>query len=114
MDNPLPFIRRQVSFFASDFIDQVVTRTTGKKCTFAGAVVSKLNKCEPWTDHFERSSLDSIYQANKLKDSNGMRILAALGAKEGGSKYCIQLAEKAIELLAFGEEVDLETFFFME
>jgi hypothetical protein len=76
--SPFPFIRRQVSFFASDFIDQVVTRTTGKKCTFAGAVVSKLDKCKPWTDHFERSSLDSMYQANKLKDSNGMRILAAL------------------------------------
>ena len=114
MANPLPFIRRQLSFFTSGIIDRIISRTTGRRCNFSGAVLAKLHNCEPWTDHFERSALDSMRKANELKDFKNMRILAALGAKEGASRYCVELAERVIDLLAFGEEIEIETLVFLE
>lgn len=114
MWNPITFVRRQLCFVGSGFVDRGFSRLTRKKCTFSGAVMAKLHKCEPWSDHFYRSSLDSMNQAASDKNFSAMRIMAALGAKEGGSKFCIELAEKAIELLASGEEVTFESFFMLE
>jgi len=114
MWNPFTFVRRQIAFVSSGFVDRSVSRLTGKKFTFTGAVTAKLYKCEPWTDHFHRSSLDGMKHAYRDKDFGSMRILAAIGVKEGHSKYCVELAEKAIELLASGEEITFESFFMME
>lgn len=72
------------------------------------------------SDHFETSTLIGIGigigigQAKKNGDFSAIRILAAIGAKEGASKYCVELAEKAIDLLALREEVNIEMFFCLE
>jgi len=58
-------------------------------------------------DHFERSALDGIHEALKVRDFASARGLAAFGAAEGSSEYCIKLVETFIDWLSTGEEIDV-------
>lgn len=106
------FIRRGASFFIGGFTDRFASRITGKKKSFGKCIAAKFNECEPWTDHFEISSLEMINQALAEKDFASARGLAAFGVAEGASPYCVKIASLAIELLSEGEEVIFNLFTF--
>lgn len=103
-------IKKVGTWTSAGFVDRMYQRFTGKKHSLAKHVAAKLDKCEPWTDHFEKSSLESITTSIKDKNFVGARIMLSLGVKETASRYCVDLAFLAVELLACGDEITYELF----
>ena len=111
--NPVTFARKCATWITAGFTDRITSNVSGKKISFAKHIASKLDKCEPWTDHFESSSIAGMNQAIKDGDFESARMLLAIGAKDSKS-LCVSLALSAIELLALGTEIDISLFPFME
>ena len=111
---PFSFVKRQLSFFSAGVVDRITFRITGRRCSFGAACAAKINACEPWSDHYYLSSIDGMRTAFAEKDFQSARILAAIGVREGASKYCVGLLELAIELLSHGEEIDIDLLVFLE
>lgn len=112
--NPFTFVKRHAAFMAAGLSDRIVSRLSGRKVSFAKHVVIKIDGCEPWTDHFEQSSLKGVDIALKDKDFSTARALLALGAKEAGSVECKELANLVVDLIAKGNEITFELFTCLE
>lgn len=106
-------LKRGGSFLVGGIVDSIVSRDTHHKINFGQAVASKLNECEPWNDHYEHSIFVKIDRACKDKDFSTIRAMLAIGAKEGASQHCLELAEFAINMLALGIEPEFSLFFSM-
>jgi hypothetical protein len=92
------------------FSDRMCSKVSRQKCSFALQVVAKLDQCEPWTDHFELSTIKSLNEAMKLKDFAAVRTLIDIGVKEDAVIECVELAKLAVDLIAHGSEITYEFF----
>lgn len=107
---PFGVVKKVVTWTFAGMTDRFTMRLTGKKSSIAKHVASKIDNCEPWTDHFDEGSLKSIDESIKLKDYTATRFFLAFGSKENADPHCLDLAKLAVELLAMGEEVTFELF----
>lgn len=110
---PFAFLRRGISFFIAGACDKSASIVTGKECSFGKCVASRLNGCEPWSNHFEKRALRDLRTAMKDGDYKDARFLAAIGTKEGNNPYCVSMVERLIDFLSKGHEAefDLNTFY---
>jgi hypothetical protein len=114
MSKTFNFLRKQFAFIGAGITDRISSRCTGTKCNFAKTLAIKLSDCEPWSDHFEETTIIGLNNAMLKQDYSTMRILAAWGTREDANKFCINLAETAILLLSSGSEEVCEISFFSE
>ena len=110
----MAFSGRHLAFFGAGFIGRLKARFTGKKTSFGDLLAKKLSDCEPFSDHFYDSTLDSIQDALKKKDFRDARAMVEIGAKTEASKYCIALMKELIDFIAFQEELTIELIPFIE
>lgn len=111
---PIAFIRKAVTWTCAGAVDRVTSRCSGKRMDFGMKIASKLDECQPWTDHFETSSLHEMHKAIDDKQFNAARLIHAIGAKEAANKHCLDLALLAINMLADGEDITFDLFYCME
>lgn len=110
----MAFIGRHLAFFGAGFINRFKARLTGKKTSFGDLLAKKLSDCEPFSDHFDDSTFNSIRDALKNKDFSDARAMVEIGAKTEASKYCIALLKELIDFLAFQDERTIELVPFLE
>ena len=110
----MTFIGRHLAFLGAGFFNRLKGRFTGKKTSFGDLLAKKISDCEPFSDHFYDSTLDSIKDALKNKDFSDARAMVEIGAKAEASKYCIALLKELIDFIAFQDELTIELFPFLE
>jgi hypothetical protein len=98
-------IKSYVGWTIAGFADRLSSRFTGRTCSLAKHVAMKIDQCEPWTDHFEATSIKDIDTALRERDFDAARFLLAFGDKEGARKYCVNMARDVVEFIASGEEI---------
>ena len=107
---PFGILNKMATWTWAGIADKMATRFSGRKCSLAKHMAMKIDKCEPWTDHLETSSLMQVDSAIKNREFATARFLVALRQKEEAIRYCINLALSAIDFLAEGEELTFELF----
>lgn len=106
--------KRYIGCTLAGFANRLNSRLSGRTCSFAKHIVSKLDDCELWSNHFEQSSLKNIDMSLKEADFTATRFLLAMNVKDYAKRYCVDLAMTAVEILAQGEEVTFSTFLSLE
>jgi len=107
--------KRGASFCFGGIFDELASRMRKKEVNFGKLIAAKANKCKPWSNHIESSTLVEINSAIKDGNFRDARALLNVGAKEGAKRYCLDIALLAIDFLAEGIEDKQELFgFFLE
>lgn len=114
MIKPRSFLRRHVVFFGTGFYNRWKARLTGKSTSFGDLLALKFKECEPWSDHFYKSSIDGIKNAIKAKEFANAHGFLALNAKPEANQFCGALMKEFINFMAFGGEVSIELIPFIE
>jgi hypothetical protein len=107
---PWGIVKKAVIWTSAGFIDKINQKRGCGNIKIGKMIAQKFDNCQPWTDHLTPTAINDINDAIKANDFGSARGLVAFGTTAVANKDCIRMLEFAIDLLADGKELLIDTY----